>query len=645
VANRDPNPSPPPARPALIYDGNCAFCRRWVARWQRVTGEAVEYVASRQTGGRFGQIPRTAFERSVWLVEPDGRITEGAEAVFRALAYSKRQHGWLWAYQHVPGFAGISDAVYRFVAEHRLGLDPFDRWLFPDGSDPRHEYAITRAIFLRALGVIYLIAFVSLWVQIDGLFGSRGIMPIQTTMGFAKNQVTDWGVWGIGRCLSLPTLGWWNTSDSFLHALCGGGATAACLLILGILPLPALVVLWVFYLSLVSVGQPFLGFQWDALLLESGLLAILLAPWSWRVKPGLILGRSARPARPSRIGIFLLRWLVFRLMFLSGLVKWIADNPPAWRDLTAMRYHYETQPLPTWTSWYAFQAPQWFQSFSTAAVLVIEGLIPILFFFPRRARLFACAATVFLQLLILATGNYGFFNLLAIVLCIPLLDDAVWVRLRRRRKALPSEREPHVRPGALWTRLVRGAVLAPIAIALVVLSSVAGLIRIGQIELVPKPWMRAYIAVLPFESINAYGLFQDMTTRRPEVIVEGSDDGQRWLEYAFKYKPGDVYRRPQFCTPHMPRLDWQMWFAALGLYDSRQADSWVWNFLERLREGDPAVLALMGHNPFPDHPPKYVRVALYDYHFTRSGQHGATGAWWVRTRIDEPPVQVGPSEP
>ncbi|HEY2585400.1 MAG TPA: lipase maturation factor family protein [Tepidisphaeraceae bacterium] len=634
--------SPPRPRPALIYDGGCAFCRRWVARWQRITGDAVEYVASREATGRFPQIPRTAFDRSVWLVEPDGRTTEAAEAVFRALALSGRNRGWLWAYEHVPGFAGASNALYRFIAARRTSLDRFDRWLFPEASDPRHEYAITRAILLRALGVIYLIAFVSLWVQVDGLFGSRGIAPIRMTMEFARNQIDSWGPWGIGRCLHLPTLCWWNTSDSFLHALCGGGVAAACLVILGILPLPALIVLWVFYLSLVSVGQPFLGFQWDALLLESGLLAILVAPWSWRVKPGLLLGRRARPSRPSRIGVFLLRWLVFRLMFLSGLVKWIADNPPAWRDLTAMRYHYETQPLPTWTSWYAFQLPAWFQSCSTAGVLVIEGLIPFLFFFPRRARLFACAATAFLQILILATGNYGFFNLLALVLCIPLLDDDVFMRLRRRRKAVPNEPEPHGSAVGLWGRAIRGAVLLPVAVAIVVLSIVAGLIQIGQIQSVPAPLLRAYLTVLPFESINGYGLFQDMTTRRPEVIVEGSDDGTRWLEYAFKYKPGDVYRRPGFCTPHMPRLDWQLWFAALGLYDSRQADPWVWNFLERLREGDPAVLALMARNPFPDHPPKYVRIALYDYHFTTPAQRRATGAWWVRTRIDEPPVAVGP---
>jgi hypothetical protein len=604
-----------------------------------VTGEAVEYVASREVGGRFGQVPREGFDRSVWLVEPDGSISEGAAAVFRALSYSQRKRGWLWAYEHVPGFAPVSEAAYRFVAGHRTKLDPVDRWLFPENSDPRRQYAIARAIFLRALGVIYLIAFVSLWVQMDGLFGSRGIAPIRVTMGFARNQVTNWGVWGIGRWFSLPTLCWWGTGDGFLHALCGGGSVAACLLVLGILPLPMLVVLWVLYLSLVSVGQPFLGFQWDALLLESGVVAILVAPWSWRVTAALFVGRGARPGGPSRIGVFLLWWLVFRLMFLSGVVKWIADSPPAWRDLTALRYHYETQPLPTWTSWYAFHLPAGFQSFSTAGVLVIEGLVPILFFFPRKARLFACGATVFLQVLILATGNYGFFNLLALVLCIPLLDDAVWLRGRR---ALPSEREPHVREASVLALVVRGAVLGPIAIAFVGVSIAAAMFRVGLAESVPTPLVRAYEAVMPFESINAYGLFQDMTLRRPEVIVEGSDDGRRWLEYAFRYKPGDVYRRPAFCTPYMPRLDWQMWFAALSL--PRQADPWLWNFLERLREGDPAVLGLMGRNPFPDHPPKYVRVALYDYRFTTASEARRTGAWWVRTRIDEPPVGVGPPE-
>ena len=118
-----------------------------------------------------------------------------------------------------------------------------------------------------------------------------------------------------------------------------------------------------------------------------------------------------------------------------------------------------------------------------------------------------------------------------------------------------------------------------------------------------------------------------MTTSRPEILVEGSDDGQNWRAYEFRWKPGDVMRRPRFVAPHQPRLDWQMWFAALS---SCEANPWLVNFLARLLEGSPPVLDLLAKNPFPDHPPRYIRAVLYDYHFTDAATRRATGAWWRR---------------
>jgi lipase maturation factor 1 len=457
--------------------------------------------------------------------------------------------------------------------------------------------------------------------------------------------------------MQLPTLCWISSSDAFLQFLCAGGAVLSCVVALGFMPAPGLFLLWLFYLSLVKAGQVFLGFQWDTLLLETGFLAVFFAPLQWRLRPALWMPvRPARPGaqrsqepdplphvdqltlaqksaagaasipRPSRLMLFLLRWLLFRLMFLSGWVK-LAGGDPTWRGFTAMRYHYMTQPLPTWTSWYMNLAPNWFQAASVAGVFLIEGLIPLLFFAPRRLRLFACAMTVFLQVLIAATGNFGFFNLLAIVLCIPLLDDAALLRLRgRHRSAQAPLATQETRRWPIWATGALAAMVIPISLA-------PAMGRLGLAEWLPQPLIEAYRLASPFESVNAYGLFASMTTVRWELIVEGSDDGTNWKAYEFPWKPGDVRRRPQFCFPYMPRLDWQMWFAAISVQQGQGADEWLVNFARRLGEGSPPVLRLMAFNPFPNHPPRYVRFVVYDYRFTTPAERAQSGAWWQRKRL------------
>jgi hypothetical protein len=556
----------------------------------------------------------------VWLVEPDGRISGAAEAVCRALALPGKKRWMLWGYEHLPGLANVAEALYRLVSRNRGLADRIDRWLIPDQDDNRRSYAIARSMFLRALGVVYLAAFLSLLVQIDGLVGSKGILPAADFLAASHTP----GRTALREFFHLPTFCWINSSDPFLHLLTLGGAVLAGMLIVGRFPFPVLVLLWLFYLSLVNVGQIFLRYQWDALLLETGFLAIFFAPLSWRL--------SFTGAAPSRIVLLLLHWLLFRLIFLSGLVKWISEDP-TWRGLTALRYHYQTQPLPTWTSWYANLAPTWFAALSVLGVFFFELLVPIFFFSRRSRRLVACAMTIFFQVLIAATGNYGFFNLLAIVLCLTLIDDAAWMRMawflsRGDRSESPGREFP------AW-------VTASLAIILLPLTLVPAFLRTGLRDLLPRPLENAWFAVSQFESINAYGLFASMTTRRPELIVEGSEDGKQWLAYEFKWKPGDVNRRPRFGEPHMPRLDWQMWFAALDV-ERGALESWVPIFLERLRQGSPAVLGLLRTNPFPDHPPRYLRIVVYDYRFTTYAQRSSSGAWWAREYLGELPVETSP---
>jgi predicted DCC family thiol-disulfide oxidoreductase YuxK len=597
------------ARPAMLFDGRCGFCRRWVERWRHVAGGAVDFQPYQQSADLVPQIEYESLGRAVHLVEPDGSVTRGAAAVFRLFALAG-VHRWLsWSYQFIPGFAAVTESVYATIAAHRDAADRIDRLLIGPGTEPK-SYRLTQQIFLRLLGVTYLIAFLSLWVQIDGLVGSHGILPIRSFLSAVQSML------GPERYRLLPTLCWLNPSDGFLHVLCGVGAAAALLVVGGVAQLPALLVTAVFYLSLAVAGQDFLEFQWDFLLLEAGFLAIFFAPlWFWA-------GRGR--AEPSRIILWLLRSLLFRLMFMSGLVK-LASGDATWRGWTAMRYHYETQPLPTWIGWYFFQLPGWFQTLSCGVVFLSELVLPVLIFGPRRVRLVAFWGIIVFQFLIMLTGNYGIFNILTIALCCVLPDDAFW-RWAFRFKSPPPRAAPR---GILLT--VRAWAFVPLAVVLLAVTipicvGASGLeIRWPQSIGTLNDWLG------PFRIANGYGLFAMMTTQRPEIIIEGSDDGITWKPYDFQWKPGDLRGRPAFVEPYMPRLDWQMWFAALG---APSRDPWFESFMRRLLQGSPPVLRLLASNPFADHPPQSVRAVLYDYHFATLEVHRTVGVWWRRQPME-----------
>jgi hypothetical protein len=346
------------------------------------------------------------------------------------------------------------------------------------------------------------------------------------------------------------------------------------------------------------------------------------------------------------------RWtlvfLVFKLMFLSGATKLLSGDP-TWRDLTALDYHFWTQPLPTWTAWYAAHLPSAAHRLLTVGNFVIELGAPWLLLVPARwraLRVLGCLALAALQVGIAATGNYGFFNLLSIALLVPTLDDAVWRRLVPRALAARAERS------ALSEEAADAPSDMAVPAAHPVLAAAAGIILLLSVlsfwrELALTAagtgarWFPAAAEellglVAPFRSVNGYGLFRVMTTVRPELVIEGSDDGRTWREYVFRWKPGPADRRPGFVEPHMPRLDWQMWFAAL---DPVGNYGWLASFLARLREGSPEVTALVGPQAFAG-PPKQLRVVQYSYRFTSAEERRRTGAWWVRERVAEAPVGV-----
>jgi len=290
---------------------------------------------------------------------------------------------------------------------------------------------------------------------------------------------------------------------------------------------------------------------------------------------------------------------------------------PTWRNLTALAVHYQTQPLPTPIAWYMMQAPLWFQKASTALVFVVELGLPILMFGPRRLKQIAAFGTIGLQILILLTGNYTFFNLLTIALCLFLLDDSFFRNMRLPAASAASS----TKAKTYSNRYVSQALFA-----FVMILSIAGLAGMFGIRL-PAVVYAAISPVAPFGVVNQYGLFATMTTSRPEISIEGSNDSVDWQPYIFHYKPGPLNRAPGWAEPLQPRLDWQMWFAALGNY---RENPWLLRFMMRLLQGSPPVLELIDHNPFAGKPPKYIRAMVYDYRFTTFEERRKTGNWWKR---------------
>ena len=431
----------------------------------------------------------------------------------------------------MPGFAAVSELAYGFIARHRSAGSAVTRLLW--GSDVRPPtYSWARRWFLRALGLIYLIAFVSLWVQVDGLIGSDGISPIKQFLPAVQERLGGRAYW------LLPTLCWFNSSNAFLHFLCAGGVALSLLLIAGFVPMVSLIALFVFYLSLTIAGQTFLSFQWDILLLETGFLAIFLAPWQLWPKRG-------REAPVSRAALFLLKLLLFKLMLMSGVVKltsgddswgWL-DHSIRWSALTALDYHYWSQPLPTIFAWWADKSPEWFKHFSVAFCLAVEIIAPFFIWAPRRPRLIAAGLIVFLQIAIAITGNYCFFNLLTIALCLLLIDDAA---IGRKYATVIEPRYIH-----------RLSTVGAITVILVTLPINAWLIFSAFKPEASSPRALAFIHehVAPFRIVNGYGLFRVMTKDRGEIVVEGSADGIDWLPYEFKWKPGDRATRAGLVRP------------------------------------------------------------------------------------------------
>lgn len=545
----------------FYYDPDSALCLLWVEFWKSLTGDSVQYVGDRSR-------------------------CKGARAILEALVHAPGYEWMLRCYRRIPGLSLPVERIYRFIAGHQGAALALTRLLWGERIE-RPGYRVASAFFSRALAFVYLIAFASFGIQIRGLIGEDGILPVNAWFRIAANELGPSARW------KVPSLFWWMRTDFELLSIVWGGVALSAV---AILARPhsrwqrmIFMILFVYYLSIVSAGQTFMTFQWDLLLLESGFLAIFLTP--------------------SLPRVWLYQWLLFRLMFESGIVK-LTSQDPTWRSLTALSFHYETQPLPTVIGWFAAHLPMPVHQACGFLVFAIELALPLLMFAPRRLRHVAAFGTIGLQVLIMLTGNYTFFNLLAVVLCLFLFDDRFFAR-GRKLAALPA---------ALANRWVSAVLFAFV-------------MTVSCIEMASlfQPVAPEYDAIVQaqgsFNLVNAYGLFANMTTERPEIEIQGSNDERNWQPYVFRYKAGPLNRAPGWVEPFQPRLDWQMWFAALGNY---RQNPWFVRFLLKLLEGSRPVLALMERDPFGGKPPKHVRAMLYEYRFTSIDELRRTGNWWKR---------------
>jgi len=467
-------------------------------------------------------------------------------------------------------------------------------------------YWQTRALFLRGLGVIYTVAFFSLFRQFDGLLGSRGLLPIAWFLDNVREAL------GAAGYVQVPTLFFLASGDAVLKGAAVLGFALSLFAVLGRANAFVFGGLWLLYLSFVHTGQIFYGYGWELLTLEAGFLAIFFAP-----PRELAFYGTSLPPEPV---VWLLRWLIFRVMFGAGLIKVRGD--PCWLALTCLADHYETQPNPSPLSFYFHAMPMWFHKAGGLFNHVVELVVPFGVFGPRRIRHVAGALIVVFQTILILSGNLSFLNWLTIVVALAAFDDTFLGRF------VP----------AAWRDAARAAAASAVQSSRRRTTVILLVVVIALLSLVPaynlvSPEQRMNASFDPLDLVNTYGAFGSVDHERHEVVIEGTSDDVlagdvTWREYEFPCKPGDPRRAPCLVTPYHYRLDWQMWFAG---HAEEAHDGWFFRLVYDLLRENGAVTALLAKDPFAGRPPRYVRALLYRYRFA----HGQPGIWWNRELIGE----------
>jgi hypothetical protein len=495
------------------------------------------------------------------------------------------------------------------------------RWLF-DSERGASGRLLPRWLFLRTLGLIYYSAFFSLVFQIRGLIGPHGILPANEYLQALAENYGHTGYW------YAPTLLWFSSGSHTLSGICWVGMIASLLLVLNFWPRGTLAVCFVCFLSFVGAAQEFSGYQSDGMLLEAGFIALFLAPGGFR--PGW-----GEDSPPSRASVFLLLWECFRIYFESGVAK-IRGGDPQWRNFTALDEYYQNGPLPTWIGWYMEHLPHWFHAATSFFTLALELVLVWAMFLPRRFRIACFFVVTAWQIGIILSANYTFLNYLVLLLGILLLDDQFVLAYlpsflkksflaTKEAKPLAQQQEERAWRKKLGTQIsaLRLAVTA-VMLSWIFYATFAELVWMFK----PLPLPTTPVSALePFRIANRYGLFAVMTRGRYEIEFQGSDDGQTWLVYPFRFKPQDPSKAPGIYAPYQPRFDWNLWFASLG---SWRQEPIVVRTEQNLLRGDADVLSLFAANPFPHAPPKQVRAVIWQYWFTTPAEKSSQGLWWRR---------------
>lgn len=465
------------------------------------------------------------------------------------------------------------------------------------------DYDVARQILQRGVAALYVVAFLNVVAQFRPLLGEHGLLPAPQHIARTSGR-------------HAPSIFRRYYSDRFLLVVAWCGVALGLTVVTGWarsgppwVPLVVFLVLWAAYLSVVSIGQTFYAFGWESLLLEAGFLVAFLG--------------SEDTAAPVTV-LVLARWLVFRLELGAGLIKMRGDT--AWRDLTALDYHHETQPMPGPFSWHAHHLPRWWHRTEVLGNHVTQLVVPFLLFAPQPVASIAAAVVVLTQAWLVVTGNFAWLNALTMVLACCAISDDAWDALLPGDLATASDGAVRGMP------VTFGGVVLVVSAVLVALGYRPARNLVSRHQLMNASFDR-------WRLVNAYGAFGSITRRRQEVVVEGTlaehPREEDWSEYQLKGKPGEPSRRPRQVAPYHLRLDWLLWFLALGSPDDR----WFVRLLQRLLEADPPTLRLLRHDPFDGRPPTFVRARLFDYRYTTRAERRRTGDWWVRTPVG---TLVGP---
>jgi hypothetical protein len=474
--------------------------------------------------------------------------------------------------------------------------------------DRRSAYWLTRFVLLRFLGLVYAVAFLAAARQLVPLIGSHGLLPVDSYLFRIRDYLGSTSA-GFFR---LPSLFWFWHSDTALLAVAWTGFALSCLVVAGWANSFVMLALWALYMSIIHVGQDWYGYGWETQLLETGFLAVFLCP--------LLDARPFPRREPPLPVLWLFRWLIFRIMLGAGLIKLRGDA--AWRNFTALYYHFETQPIPGPLS-------RWFHFLPRAALRagvvfnhLAEMAAPWFVFWPRLGRRIAGVMIILFQVTLILSGNLSFLNWVTIVPALACFDDAFWAKILPRALVVRADRAAaaavHHRP--TW---IAGCAIA-VVVALLSIQPVLNLLSPGQV-------MNTSFDRL--DLVNTYGAFGSVGRERLNVVFEGTndtvpDDSADWKSYPYQALPVGLAQRPRQIAPYQPRLDWQMWFAAMGTPSEYK---WTLHLIWKLLHNDPGTLSLFGGNPFPHQPPRYVRAVLYRYHFVHAGLPG--NPWWEREKI------------